>query len=128
MARRVVLLIDERTDSREAVSHLLELEGYAVVCAPGSGEALRMLRLGLRPCVILLDLIVPGDGLSFRVQQISDPELASIPVIGGSTIGRTQDHIEPRYRVRHLMLKPFDFDRLLALIADVCAAAEPATI
>ena len=52
------------------------------VGAENGRVALSRLRAGLRPCLILLDLIMPEmDGLQFREAQLADPELASIPVL-----------------------------------------------
>lgn len=60
---------------------LLE-EGFAVELASDGAEALALLRRGSPPILILLDLQMPGmSGWEFRREQLSEPDLARIPVI-----------------------------------------------
>jgi CheY-like chemotaxis protein len=73
-----VLIIDDEPAVRAATADLLRLEGFAVVVAADGNVALRRLRGGLRPCVILLDLGMPGNGAGFRSEQLRDRRLASI--------------------------------------------------
>lgn len=80
--RPQVLLVDDDATVRDSMKWLLELHGHPVVTAANGAEALDRLRNGLRPRVILLDLIMPVmDGFEFREKQIQDAELAAIPVL-----------------------------------------------
>lgn len=82
---RPVLLIDDNEDVRVSMKTLLEIEGYGVVAACEGEEALTFLREGLDPCVILLDMLMPGkDGLQFRTEQLADPVFSTIPTIAYS--------------------------------------------
>ena len=82
-ARPKVLIVDDDRDIREALGELLADEGFAVEAAWNGAEALKRLRAGLRPNVIILDLMMPVmDGLAFRAVLKETPELARIPVIG----------------------------------------------
>jgi CheY-like chemotaxis protein len=82
---RPVLLIDDNEDVRVAMKTLLELEGYHVVEATEGDDALMQLREGLDPCVILLDMLMPGkDGLQFRTEQLAHPIFCQIPTIAYS--------------------------------------------
>jgi CheY-like chemotaxis protein len=77
-----VLIVDDDDDAREALRTLLENVGHPTVTAEGADAALDRLRAGLRPCLILLDLMMPvKDGFQFRREQVADPDLASIPVV-----------------------------------------------
>lgn len=63
---------------------LLELSGHHVVTVANGVEALELIRNGgIRPCVIVLDLIMPHmDGLTFLDDlYLAAPEHARIPVI-----------------------------------------------
>jgi len=76
-----VLVIDDAEDVCVALTELLEEEGFAVRTARDGREALDLLLGGLRPCAILLDLMMPGmNGWDFRAKQMRVPELAAIPV------------------------------------------------
>ena len=59
------------------------LMGSARKAPPDGAAALAHLRAAARlPCVILLDLMMPGmNGYQFRAAQLEDPALARIPVI-----------------------------------------------
>ena len=77
-----VMIVDDEEDIRSMIRLALELKGYNVVEASDGRDALRQLREGARPGLILLDLMMPGmNGWDFRDQQARDPELAEIPVL-----------------------------------------------
>ena len=87
MSRRVVqlfpvLVVEDDADAREAMRSMLELHGYPVVTAADGSEALDRLRNGLKPCLILLDLMMPGmDGFQFVNEKRQDPRISAIPVV-----------------------------------------------
>ena len=116
--QKLVLLVEDNDETREVVSALLELEGYRVVAARDGDEGMDHLRHGLDPCVILLDLMMPGrkDGLEFRHEQLQDPHLAAIPVIVCS------GHEEVKRKAAELGItifcqKPLEIEELLQLVA-----------
>jgi CheY-like chemotaxis protein len=79
-----VVVVEDSQDTRESLALLLELNGHHVVTLSDGREALSLIRAGqIRPCVIILDLIMPDmDGLAFlRDLQLASPEHARIPVI-----------------------------------------------
>ena len=77
-----VLLVNDDAETSEALSFLLERDGYEVKLAINGEEALQKLRQGLRPGLIVLDLMMPVmDGFEFRYEQMKDPDLSAIPVI-----------------------------------------------
>jgi CheY-like chemotaxis protein len=77
-----ILLVEDDFDVRDALAQVLEDSGYRVAAASNGLEALALLRAGLRPAAILLDLWMPDlDGAHFRQEQLRDPELAAIPVV-----------------------------------------------
>ena len=78
-----VLVIEDDPTIREVLVEVLGEHGYDAVGAANGREALDALDgCPDRPCVILLDLMMPVmDGRSFREQQLARPELSTIPVI-----------------------------------------------
>jgi CheY-like chemotaxis protein len=80
---KTVLVVDDDRDIRDVLSDALEAEGYRVTTAGDGQEALDWLRSGAgRPCVILLDLMMPRmDGIQLRTELLNDPALAPIPVV-----------------------------------------------
>ncbi len=79
----VVLVVEDDVDLREAVYALLDEAGVAVIRADDGEEALDLLRSGLRPAVVLLDLMMPRmNGLEFRRQQLAERSpIADIPIV-----------------------------------------------
>ncbi|MBZ4330561.1 PleD family two-component system response regulator [Corallococcus sp. AS-1-12] len=118
-----ILVVDDDLDLLRAYKEALELDRYEVALARNGFEALRLLDQGLRPALILLDLMMPGmNAWSFRLRQLEDPALASIPVI----VLYSQDagaRAMNALGVDAFLEKPVDLDVLLAAVA---AYARPA--
>lgn len=80
--RPCVMVVDDDADIRAMIKLALELKGYRVVGAAGGAQAMQLLADGLRPGLILLDLTMPGmNGWEFRAAQLSEPQLAHIPLL-----------------------------------------------
>lgn len=84
-----VLIIEDDTATREAYAALIRtVLKYEVAEAAGGEEALGLLKGGLVPSVIVLDLWMPTmDGFAFRQAHRADPDLAQCPVIVCSASG-----------------------------------------
>jgi len=77
-----VLIIDDDHAVVDSLSEFLEDEGFNVVTAADGQAGLDRLRQGLRPCAILLDLMMPRtNGWQFRQEQLQDDDLKDIPTI-----------------------------------------------
>jgi CheY-like chemotaxis protein len=110
-----VMVVEDDPDQREAITVALESEGYAVVTAETGVEALERLGGGPRPCMILLDLMMPEmDGIQFRAEQLKSATLADIPVVVVSAYGQVTR--AKSLHVEDYLPKPVDLDRLLAVI------------
>jgi CheY-like chemotaxis protein len=116
-----VLVVDDEEMIRDSLIEYLDEKGYRAIGAVDGRDALTKLAdADRRPCVILLDLMMPVmDGKTFRAQQLLDPELARIPVIVLSAYqGVAQwasDLSLPDY-----LAKPFKLDELLRLVQKHC--------
>jgi len=118
-----ILVVDDEADIRESALAIFESAGYAAVTARNGRDAFELLRTGaLRPCVILLDLMMPVmDGWAFRAEQMCDHDLASIPVIVLSAVGRSEAAAAAEsMRAVAGIAKPVDWDRLLRLVDAHC--------
>ena len=119
-----VLVVDDEPLVRQAIAEILAGNGFPVVQADDGAVAIELLRRGLRPSLILLDLSMPVmDGRAFRSEQTRDPALSVIPtvVLTGSLVdlaalGRELGGVT-------VMAKPVDWDDLLALAGRHCARA-----
>jgi CheY-like chemotaxis protein len=118
-----ILVVDDDPMSREVLIDILEDEGYQVAAVANGREALEGLQRGLRPCVILLDLVMPVmDAAAFRQQQLQNPALAAIPVI---VMTGASDSPQQAFAVAapHYFLKPYDIHELLDTIARYCRSS-----
>jgi two-component system response regulator MprA len=110
------MLVEDDADIRAMISMLLELEGYRVVASSNGNDALRMLRDGERPCLILLDLMMPVmNGWQFRAEQARDPAIARIPVVIISGDGHAVEGAASA-RAAGYLKKPIDLDTLLRTV------------
>lgn len=80
--RSTVLVVDDNPTLREAYTTFLHALGHHALTAADGREALALLRAGIVPDLILLDLSMPTmNGKEFRAAQQADPWLDRIPVI-----------------------------------------------
>jgi len=119
VSRPRVLIIEDDEDIRESLVDVLHDHGYAPTSAVHGLDALRKLSdPAARPNLILLDLMMPVmDGRAFREKQLSDPALASIPVVIISAF-RDQDRMVSSLKPAAFLPKPIDLPTLLRMIED----------
>lgn len=115
-----ILIVEDDAETRDALAVILEGHGYAVALATDGADGLRQLRAGLRPRLILLDLMMPEkNGFQFRVEQVVDPRLADIPVVIYSGDAEAQATGAVLGGVACLS-KPIDVGKLLDLLRAHC--------
>jgi CheY-like chemotaxis protein len=120
-----VMVVEDDQDTRDVLRTILELEGMVVTEARDGLEALQRLedvrkKNPQRPCVILLDVMMPRcSGPEFRQRQLAEPLLADVPVILLSAIA---DHPTVRAVDAFAVLpKPFDPEDLVGIVRRACA-------
>jgi two-component system, OmpR family, response regulator len=123
--RHSVLVLEDIPDSREALTLLLEAEGYEVTAAANGAEALRSMQT-FRPCVAIADIIMPTmDGLSFRQELLKHAEVATIPVVALTGHEGLRRHaLDEGFAAA--LLKPARPEELKALVAGHCPKSGPA--
>ncbi len=86
---RSVMIVDDDTDICMTMQITLEAYGYRTTTASDGAEALHMLETDEAPCLILLDLMMPGmNGQEFREAQLRQPRVRRDP--GRGHVGRLQ--------------------------------------
>jgi CheY-like chemotaxis protein len=121
--RNDVLVVEDDEEIREILVEVLEEHGYLASGAANGLEALARLRGGLRPRLILLDVLMPVmDAAAFRTEQQRDPFLAGIPVVLVSASRRAIAGVD-RTGLKDVLEKPFDVHRILRVLAEECAVA-----
>ncbi|HUS65054.1 MAG TPA: response regulator [Kofleriaceae bacterium] len=108
-------MVDDDDDLREVLVEVLTDAGYTVEAAASGLEALALLTT-LRPCLILLDLMMPGlSGWEVVETLQKDPVLAAIPVCILSAVAEQA----PEVSVSRLQ-KPVPLPVLLDAVAQHC--------
>jgi two-component system OmpR family response regulator len=126
MSRLRVLHVDDEADIREVASLALELDPDIELSSASSGEnALEQLEAGLRPDIILLDVMMPrvdGPGTLARLREL--PGLEATPVIFMTA------RVQPAEKDQYLALgaigvitKPFDPMILAGEVRDLLRTA-----
>jgi CheY-like chemotaxis protein len=115
-----VLIVEDDSDLRNVLSQVLAEEGYEVGGAEHGLHALKQLRAGRRPSLILLDLTMPVmNGWQFRAEQQQDPSLASIPVVVISAGANLSEQVVP-LGIQEYLRKPIQLGQLLATVERYC--------
>lgn len=123
--RHLVLVIEDDQDLRDIVSEVLGAHGYRTESAIDGQDALAKLGNSHKPCVILLDLMMPVmDGWTFRERQLADPALRDIPVII-LTAHASSSQIDPELAPSGFLAKPVSLKSLLGMVDRVCTAEHP---
>jgi CheY-like chemotaxis protein len=116
-----VLIVDDDQAILDGLGELLENEGYRVATATDGRDALQQLRSGLRPCVILLDLMMPGmDGWDFRHEQMKDDDLRDIPVVVITAAGFSEASVKAQFGDIEFVPKPPTGQALLDAVRRRC--------
>jgi CheY-like chemotaxis protein len=117
---KTIFLIEDDFDIREAFTEVLHDLGYSVECAADGVTALEQLRQQSKPCLILLDLMMPNmNGYQFRNEQLKDPLLADIPVVLLTADGKVDQKAADLGGLEYLR-KPVDISHLVETIQRYC--------
>jgi CheY-like chemotaxis protein len=118
-----VLVVDDDRDAREAITELLQVEGFTVLAAANGREALDLLKVE-NPSVVLLDLMMPViSGWEFLRHRKKQPELAKIPVIVTSAVIDRATAADAE-GVDEFLVKPINIDKLVTLVKRLSAQVE----
>ncbi len=112
-----ILLVDDDPEILEMTEALFNLEGYAVTIAQNGLLALGKIDEGLRPCVVLLDLMMPQmNGYQFMDELRARSLIEAIPVLVFTAAAvRT-----PPAGALRVLEKPLDVEGLVNAVASVC--------
>jgi CheY-like chemotaxis protein len=122
-----VLVVEDDEDIRADLTAILRVKGFAVDEAANGKEALARLRDGERPCLMVLDLMMPVmNGWELRAAMLADGDLAKVPVVVVSGKGRMPPDEERTLAPAAVLVKPFELSELLDVVARFCAAGQAA--
>jgi CheY-like chemotaxis protein len=112
--RAQVLIIEDDVAVQAALDELFSREGYDVRIANNGGEAIDMLEHELRPCCVLVDLLMPGIVGHEVLGYLREEPMKNTPV----AIMTGSPHLAPTGYP--LFIKPLDMDQLLDFVGSKC--------
>lgn len=123
----LVMIVEDDRDVRESIAEVLEDCEFRSLGAANGQEAISELRASSKkPCVILLDIMMPVmDGWEFRAQQLADPELDTIPVVILSAHANIEEAAHGMAAAACLK-KPVQLEALLAMVQRFCVKGKSA--
>jgi CheY-like chemotaxis protein len=117
----VISVVEDDADIREHLAEVFRARGLKVVEACHGAEVLdQVRRQGIRPAVIVLDLLMPVmDGWALLDAQRSEPMLDGVPVV----VITAQEPDGPFPSTVHAVLrKPFSLSTLLQTVRQLCGS------
>jgi CheY-like chemotaxis protein len=116
---KTVLIVEDDEAIRETMQCALELRGYSVFAAANGTEGIDLLAEIPRPCVILLDLMMPVmDGWDFVAALERNAALAAIPVVVVTAFGEQAESI----KASAVLSKPVALDNLYTTVFEYCGS------
>lgn len=112
-----ILIVDDEPSLRALVRVNLEVDGFEVSEAVDGVDAMKMLE-GMRPDLVLLDIMMPGkDGIEVLEDLAADSELSTIPVILLTAKGEQEDLEKgAALGARGHITKPFDPEQMVRTV------------
>jgi CheY-like chemotaxis protein len=119
---KAVLIVEDNEVERLGLAALLRREGYAVSTAADVPAAMALLHQGAAPCLILLDMLLPGlDGWDFLTMRQRDAALAAVPVVILTGLGVASPEWAHSLGAAACFRKPLPVPALLDEVRRLCA-------
>lgn len=119
MKNQKILTVDDDESIRQAVSDMLEMEGFESVWAKNGQVALDYLKKvpdAELPDLVLLDYMMPVmNGKDFFLQKKNDPRISDIPVVmmtANGNLVNVMDNVE----TTGYMSKPMDYETVVKMV------------
>jgi CheY-like chemotaxis protein len=124
---KTVLLVDDEHAILDALSGILEDEGFRVVTAGNGREALARLQEGTPPDVALVDVMMPVmDGRELLREMQGDPRWRDIPVVLMSAVPQSILERDAPLTCAAFFQKPFDLWQLLDRLRELAMGGKGA--
>ncbi len=123
---KTALLVDDDDVARTTLEAMVKAEtGWEAVSAKNGQEALTRLQRGLRPDIVIADLVMPEmDGVAFVSRVREDPHLRSLKIIATSAAQDREKIIAlANLGVRTYLTKPFEQAKISTLLRTGALAA-----
>jgi len=122
MKRKTILIVEDDQSIRNAISHILDRNGFRTLTAIDGNAALPLVD---HADVVLLDLLMPVmDGETFLRRIRSDKNYIPV-VIMSAAYGRDESLLKLKdLKIVEFLEKPFTADHLLLQVRKACVVAD----
>jgi CheY-like chemotaxis protein len=111
---RYVLIIDDDQDVRESLRDVVEMVGCSALMAANALEGLALLTTQ-RPCLVVLDLVMPGmTGAQLVESMRANPAWSTLPVLISTSAPERAPKGVP------VLPKPIDINALCVWMREAC--------
>jgi DNA-binding response OmpR family regulator len=116
-----ILIVDDEVHLARIIQFTLEHEGFEVITAFDGEEALTAAREEKPDCIIL-DLMLPViDGYRVCNRLKEDEAFRNVPIMILSARDLEQEHLDEPLRADRFMMKPFNTEELIRVVAELLA-------
>lgn len=117
-----ILLVEDDTDTRFALTMLFELEGFEVIDA-ADGEEAYLRAVTENPDLIVTDINMPKvSGLDLIRLVREDGRIGGVPIVAMSAVEKQQLNRAVELGAVAACQKPIEFDKFISLIAKIVSA------
>ena len=116
--KKTILIVEDEPHMRNANTMVVEARGHRAVTAENGKQAVEILLTGLKPSLIILDVVMPEmDGFQVLERIRGELGLTEVPVIMLTAQSSEQDQTRGFGGGADFYLtKPFDYDRLASIL------------
>ena len=108
-----ILIVEDDADTRASLYQVLTHQGLSVLTADNGQQALDLLDRGIRPSLIMVDLMLPRvSGFDLITYLRTEPDLRMIPTVVITALPKD----EVRVIADVVFHKPLAFDPLIATV------------
>ncbi|HEX7078989.1 MAG TPA: response regulator [Candidatus Eisenbacteria bacterium] len=118
---RLVLVVDDEESIRCVAWEILRYLGYGVETVASGQEAIERIEAGLKPDLVLLDMIMPGLGGVETFRRLREMEPTVRVVVATGFTDRTSADALAKEGVNGVLGKPFGIEALSRKLAEVFA-------
>ena len=122
MGQDLILVVDDDRDLQDMIEFVLQL-GNCRVARAASGRVGLELVSGARPCMVLLDLMLPdmrGEEFYDRLRSLPGDAPPVVLMSAAVDVGKRAERLGLPF-----LAKPFELDDLMTLVQGRCPSAPP---
>lgn len=121
----MILIVEDDAENAASLREVLQEEGYPIERAADGADALRLLKGGMRPDLMLVDLMMPNiDGWKLATALRADASLQTIPIVLLTADARGKEAAQ-QLGVNAYLSKPVDLGTLLDTVSLHYRSARP---